>query len=277
MLTVNHAAGRMAPKDDRKRWPPPTVWALVGLGVLVVASGFTIYHFTVDDNDHTDQSEQLAQGDFWQRPGARSLGSQPTMGTIKTPATGTLAVVEAASQALVRPKGITINANGGIRLSRALRNTLDDHLGAADGPVGPEALERARQKLRKELSGPVATEALDVLERYGAYRNAAAALEERTALTPALPANFGVMPEVVALQRRGALRTQMLNADMRDAFFADEEALEQYRLTLLQLQSMASFSDAERDAQLKPLWQQLPAHLRTQIPAPGTTAVGKTQ
>ena len=68
-----------------------------------------------------------------------------------------------------------------------------------------------------------------------------------------LPANFGAMSEVVALQRRGALRTQMLSADMRDAFFADEEALEQYRLTLLQLQSMASFSDAERDAQLKPL------------------------
>lgn len=277
MLTVNHAAGRMAPQGGRKRWSPPTVWALVGLGVLVGASGFAIYRFAVDDNDHTGHKEEAAQGDFWQRPGARTLGSQTTMGEAKAPATGTLAVIEAASQALALPKGITINTNGGIRLSRALRNTLDDKLGGEDGPVSPEAAERTRQKLRKELSGPALTEALEVLERYLAYRNAAAALEERTALTPALPANLGVMANVVDLQRRGVLRTQMLGADMRDAFFADEEALERYRLTLLQLQSMSSLSDAERDAQLNPLWQQLPAHLRAQIPAPGTTASAKPQ
>ena len=69
-------------------------------------------------------------------------------------------------------------------------------------------------------------------------------------------------------QRRMALRSQLLDTDMRAAFFGDEEALDQYRLTVLQLQTMGSFTEAERAEQLKPLWQKLPAHLRSQIPAP---------
>ena len=61
----------------------------------------------------------------------------------------------------------------------------------------------------------------------------------------------------------------MFPADVREAFFGDEEALDQYRLAFLQVQSMASFSQAERGEQLRPLWQQLPAPVRSQIPAPG--------
>ena len=277
MSNVNHAAGRIPPTSGHKRRSLPTAWVLIGLAVVVTASGLAMYRSATDQDDLTDREKEAAQSDFWQRPGARTLGSNATMGDSKTPATGTLAVVEAVEQSLTRSQALTINSNGGIQVNRALRNKLDDTLGWDDGPVSPEALERARQALRKELSGPAATQALDVLQRYAAYRNAAAEQQDRAAHTPALPASLGVMGEAVELQRKEALRSQMLSVEMRDAFFGDEEALARYRLTMRQLQTLSSLSDAERDEQLRPLWQQLPAHLRTQIPEPGTPAIAQTR
>lgn len=245
-------------------------WKVLALGVVLAAAGWLVYPWLVDTPESRGDAagHNEAATDFWQRPGARSLGS----GDMKhvTPATGPLAEVEAASQALARPQGFTLDPNGRLRLTRALRNKLDDSLGSIDGPVSPETLERARQKVRQELSGLAQINAMNVLERYTSYRNAAAEQQTRSTPPPALPNGMGVMGEVLELQRRSALRTQMLDADLREAFFGDEEALDRYRLTLLQLQTMPSLNESERAEQLKPLWQQLPIHLRAQIPAPGS-------
>lgn len=197
------------------------------------------------------------------------------MGAAAANSAGLVVAVDAALQALARPQELALEPGGHLRLTRALRNKLDDSLGWFDGPVSADAAERARQKLRQELSGPAQVDALRVLESYVAYRNAAAEQQAQPSITSALPPNLGVMGEVMQLQRRSTLRAQMLDADVQAAFFGDEEALDQYRLAILQVQSMPSFTEAERAEQLRPLWQQLPAHVRTQIPAPGSTAVTK--
>lgn len=245
------------------------------MGAVVAAAALVAYQMDRESPPSvvTNADDAAVKGDFWQRPGARSMGSE-TMHNLpdySAKAAGSLAAIDGAAQALARPHDLKVDGNGRLRINRALRNKLDDSIGRVDGTIAADAAERARQKLRQELSGAAVSDALAALDRYVAYRNAA---HEQTlmATTPTLPPNLGVLGDVVQLQRRMALRTQMLDADMRAEFFGDEEALERYRLTLLQLQSMPSLSEGERDEQLTPLWQQLPAHLRSQILAPGTAA-----
>lgn len=199
------------------------------------------------------------------------------MDAAATNAAGPLAAVDAALQALARPQELALDAGGHLRLTRALRNKLDDSLGWFDGPVSPDALERVRQQLRQDLSGPAQGDALRVLDSYVAYRNAAAEQQTQPSIASALPASLGVMGQTLQLQRRSALRSQMLDTDLRDAFFGDEEALDQYRLAILQLQVMPSLSEAERDEQLRALWQKLSPNLREQIAAPGSNPVTKNR
>jgi hypothetical protein len=280
MSSVNRAVGRAGPHHHRPRWAG---WTALALGALMAAGGgWLIYKSSVDTESTLQGTAGQGAGiasDFWQRPGASSAGSEnmQNRGAAAANGAGPVAAVEVALQALARPQELALDAVGHLRLTRALRNRLDDSLGWFDGPVNPEALERARQKLRQELSGIAQVDALRVLDSYAAYRNAAAEQQAKPSVTSALPANLGVMGEAMQLQRRSALRNQMLDADMREAFFADEEALDQYRLAILQVQSMPSFTEAERAEQLRPLWQQLPAHVRTQIPTPGSTSAAKSE
>lgn len=254
------------------RKPARPIVTIAVLGVVLATAALLAYqaHRSTPSPADTGTSETTAKGDFWQRPGAPSIGNEamPTIPEVSAKAAGSLAAIQGAKQALARTQDVQVDGNGHLRPNRALRNKLDDSIGWVDGAIPVEAVERARQKLRHELSGTALSDALAALDRYVAYRNAAHE-QSRLAVAPTLPPNLGVLGDVVQLQRRMALRTQMLDADMRTGFFGDEDTLDRYRLTLLQLQSMPSLSEAEREEQLTPLWQQLPAHLRSQIPAPG--------
>ena len=273
MSSMNRAMGRAVPRRHRPRWAKQPAWTAFALGALIAAGGLLIYQSAGDTAPtliRTSGQGKGEAGDFWQRSAARSLGDEnmQNMGATAANATDSLAAVDTALKALARPQQLALDAGGHLRLTRALRNKLDDSLGWFDGPVSPEALERARQRLQQELREPALLEALRVLDSYAAYRNAAAEQQAKPSISAALPASLGVMGEAMQLQRRSTLRAQMFPADVREAFFRDEEALDQYRLAFLQVQSMASFSQAERGEQLRPLWQQLPAPVRSQIPAP---------
>ncbi len=271
MSVINMGTRPRSPNRAPSSGPARPVVRLAVLGVVVLGASWLAYQAYRGSDTALDASTDstAAKGDFWQRPGARAVGSETMQNipSVSAQAAGTLAAVDGATKALARPNDMQVDASGHLRVNRALRNHLDTTLGWTDGPITVEAIERARQKLRQQLTGTALSEALGTLERYVAYRNTAEE-QARTSVTPALPPGMGVLGEATQLQRRMALRSQLLDTDMRAAFFGDEEALDQYRLTVLQLQTMGSFTEAERAEQLKPLWQKLPAHLRSQIPAP---------
>ena len=175
----------------------------------------------------------------------------------------------AALQALARQRGVGMDAAGHLLVNRALRGEFDAYLGEQGvATISPAAVGRLRDHLQQVLRGQALREALADLDRYVAYRQAAAEQTAHIAMTPSFqPEGGGNLNEILQLQQRAALRAQLLTPALREGFFGDEEALDRYRMARLQLQGMPGLSDEDRQAQLAQLWALVPERLRAQMRA----------
>ena len=144
---------------------------------------------------------------------------------------------------------VTAGADGRLVVDLELRR-LFDHFLIATGEE-PLATIRARivAALRARLPATAAAEAIAILDRYLAYRDAA-----RLLAPPADP--------TAGLDQIHDLRARILSPEVARAFFADEEAATYAALSRRAVLADATLSAAERDRRLAEIDAQLPAAVR---------------
>ena len=144
---------------------------------------------------------------------------------------------------------VTADAAGHLIVDIELRR-LFDHFLAATGEE-PLATIRARivAALRARLPATAAAEAIAILDRYLAYRDAARAL-----VPPADPA--------AGLDQVHDLRAQMFTPAVIRAFFADEEAAISAALARSAVLQDGALSAAERDRRLAEIEARMPTAVR---------------
>ena len=144
---------------------------------------------------------------------------------------------------------VTADAAGHLVVDLELRRLFDHFLIAS----GEEPLSTIRARivaaLRARLPATAAGEAIAILDRYLAYRDAA-----RTLVPPTDPA--------AGLDQVHDLRARMFTPDVARAFFADEEAATYAALARRAVQLDPGLSPDERDRRLAALDAQLPAAVR---------------
>ena len=144
---------------------------------------------------------------------------------------------------------VTADADGHLVVDLELRR-LFDHFLIATGEE-PLATIRARivTALRARLPATAAAEAIAILDRYLAYRDAA-----RLLAPPADP--------TAGLDQVHDLRVRILSPEVAKAFFADEEAATYAALSRRAVLADATLSAAERDRRLAEIDARLPAAVR---------------
>lgn len=139
-----------------------------------------------------------------------------------------------------------------------------DYMLSAVGEISPEqALDAIAAMARNNLPEPAATEALQLLDRYLAYKREALALGQ-TPLDPARqhdPA-YQLSQLRQALADLKALRRATLSPETADAFFGLEEAYGEYTLATLEIQQRDDLSTDAKQSLIQWQRQRLPEVIR---------------
>lgn len=160
------------------------------------------------------------------------------------------------------PDELVVDAQGRLVLNEALRRVFDHFLAAQGEEPGADTVARLRAWLTHRLPAPAAVRALSVLSSYLAYQDALRDL-------PAAQASAEAASDVADVRQRLAqvrsLRSQHMDSETVQAFFADEDALADHRLMRMAVLRDQSLSPAERAARLQEARDRLSPAQRAQI------------
>lgn len=149
------------------------------------------------------------------------------------------------------------DATGALVPTPQLRQLFEHYLAA----LGEETLAQLVARLEVTLSTleePARSEAVEILGAYLDYKLELGELE--TASGEAVSLNPDAMARQLSQIR--ALRRQWLNAETADAFFAMEEAVDDFQLAQMRIRANESLSDEARTARLREAEQSLPVPIR---------------
>lgn len=195
-----------------------------------------------------DRPDELPAGDTapptTRTPGAPDRAPAPALPT--NPGSAAPGALPASLEGTEADGAITADAAGHLVISLELRR-LFDHFLAATGEEPPAAI-RARiiAALHARLPATAAAEAIAILDRYLAYRDAA------RQLTPPADPRAG-------LAQIHDLRARMFSPEVVKAFFADEEAATYAALDRRDVLTDTALSAAERERRLAEIDARLPA------------------
>ncbi|HET7500999.1 MAG TPA: lipase secretion chaperone [Kofleriaceae bacterium] len=195
--------------------------------------------------EHPDERTQARRSSMQTAAAAPAL-SAPRYPDVPVPAT-----LPASLEGTEPDGAVEADAAGHLIVTLELRR-LFDHFLAASGEE-PIATMRARiiAVLRQRLPATAAGEAIEILDRYLAYRDAA-----RTLAPP--PSS----DRISALDQVHDLRARMFSPEVARAFFADEEAAIRAALARRDILADSSLSAAERERRLAELDARAPAAVR---------------
>ena len=149
------------------------------------------------------------------------------------------------------------DANGSLVPTPQLRQLFEYYLAALGEETLPQLVARIEQALAR-LEEPARSEALDTLGDYLDYKLALGDLE----------ATYGhdATTNAEDMQRRmaeiRALRRTWMDAQTADAFFATDEAVDQFQVEQLRIRTDPSLSEREREQALAKAEKALPEPLR---------------
>jgi lipase chaperone LimK len=149
------------------------------------------------------------------------------------------------------------DANGELVPTPQLRQLFEHYLAA----LGEETLEQLIARIERALSilqEPARSQAINILGSYLDYKPELGELESAAGEVASMS------PDAMASQlaRIRALRRQWLDTETAQAFFALEEAVDQYQLAQLRIRADESLSAEAREQQLQEAEQALPAPVR---------------
>ncbi len=157
--------------------------------------------------------------------------------------------------------GFELDADGNLIINHRIRQLFDYFLSAQGEESLPTIVKRLRAYIHNTLSGDAAAEAEQLLESYIGYLDDVAALD-----SPVTPGQ-AIDPAQLRMQKQqlAALRAGRFDAVANDAFFAEEEAYDNYTLSRLEVMQDESLSAEERASRLAALESQLPPELQESL------------
>ncbi|KPQ02834.1 lipase secretion chaperone [Marinobacter sp. HL-58] len=149
------------------------------------------------------------------------------------------------------------DSHGSLIPTPQLRQLFEYYLAALGEETLPQLIARIEQALAR-LDEPARSEAMDILGNYLDYKLALGDLEASYDNSAALSAEE--MQQQMAEIR--ALRRSWMDARTADAFFASDEAVDQFQVEQLRIRTDESLSDEQREQALAKAEQSLPEPLR---------------
>lgn len=162
------------------------------------------------------------------------------------------------------PPGLLEDASGNLVPTPGLRDIFDYFLSVQ----GEESLDlvvaRIRAYLTANLSTTASAQAIGLLDRYLAFRDDLADIEQ----AGGTPANR-IDPLAIQAQQNEvqALRQRYFDATVNEAFFAREDALNQYALARMQVLQDDSLSPAQQATRIDALRRELPPAMQEELDA----------
>lgn len=149
------------------------------------------------------------------------------------------------------------DSNGSLVPTPQLRQVFEYYLSALGEETLPQLVTRIEQALAR-LNEPARSEALATLENYLDYKLALGDLE--TSYGKAATLDADQMQQRMAEIR--ALRRNWMDAPTADAFFASDEAIDQFQVQQLRIRTDESLSETEREQALSRAEEALPLPIR---------------
>ena len=152
-----------------------------------------------------------------------------------------------------------LDANGNLLISEDIRRIFDYFLAAAgEEPLRP-SVERLRAYIAAELPANAREQALVLLNQYLDYKSELVLLER----------DLPQMANLDALRQREAavqeLRARIFDSETQQAFFAREEAYNQFTLQRLAILQNSQLDDAGKAAAVDQLRNSLPAEMQDTV------------
>nr|WP_206958414.1 lipase secretion chaperone [Trinickia acidisoli] len=174
------------------------------------------------------------------------------------------------------PPRLPLDEHGHLRKVRAVRDFFDYFL-TAQNEMPPKSLDAlVRKEIAAQLDGTSAQpEALDVWQRYTAYRQALGSIErlsvpaqgnERESGSGSSHAGTADLDAMqTSLDERASLAGRTLGADWNEAFFGPDWRHAHYTLERLRIVRDTTLTDAQKAARLQALEESLPPEERAAL------------
>lgn len=221
------------------------------LVAVSVAGGVYWWHARDATETPAASQPQVAKGAF-----IGSVGGEPSTVVAPPPE---LADTQA-------PDGLHVDAHGHLIVEAANRAVFDYFLDVPASLPETRRVAMAEAHLRANLTTPALAEAQSLLQRYLAYRKALAASGNTSGSKPSLE-QVQQRPEMIAtlrqqLSARAALRRQYLGADVAQAWYGDDDAMDTAALDRLAVMTDASLAPQQRAARIAAIDASLPPSIQ---------------
>ncbi|MFC5695145.1 lipase secretion chaperone [Pseudomonas sp. GCM10022186] len=149
-----------------------------------------------------------------------------------------------------------VDASGNLLISEDIRRIFDYFLSTQGEESLASSIQRLRSHIAGQLDAPAEGQALALLEQYLDYKRQLVLLER----------DLPLLADLAALRQREAavqaLRARIFSAETHRAFFASEEAYNDFTLQRLAIQRDASLDPAAKAAAIDQLRYALPEELQ---------------
>lgn len=234
----------------RRANPVKTVGAVALFGAVGLAAAGVVW---------------LAAGSkFIPRPTAEVVGASPSQSVSGVPGTSpTLAALQAAlppSLTGSTPPHLPLDSQGRLAKTHGVREFFDYFLSAEDEMPSKALDALVRHEIAAQLDGTLTqADALDVWQRYTAYRAALAQLAPLS--MPAQTGRFNLDATQSALDERDSLASRVLG-DWSEPFFGADLRRARYEIARLRITTDTTLTDAQKAARLAALDEILPPEER---------------
>lgn len=233
-------------------------FATMALLVMVALFAGTIIFLSDEPTTAVDTAVAVDAGSSAEQtgsPGQESEAPSKLVGNARVPVPDGL---PASLEGTSLPGGwAKTDSNGSLVPTPQLRQLFEYYLAALGEETLPQLVARIEQALAR-LEEPARSEAMATLGNYLDYKLALGDLEVTYGNATSLDANE--MQQRMAEIR--ALRRTWMDAQTADAFFASDEAVDQFQIEQLRIRTDESLSDGEREQALERAEQALPAPIR---------------
>lgn len=152
------------------------------------------------------------------------------------------------------PGKLRTASSGHLILDRETRRIFDEYLDVRSPAASDAARGKLQQALRKQLSGTALLEAETLMNNYIAYR---ASLTELEALPDASDIS-NTQQARLKIRRASELRSRYFDANIGQLFFADEDAMNDYTISQMEIMQDQSLSSEQKLQRLEELKKKLP-------------------
>jgi len=170
----------------------------------------------------------------------------------------------------VMKQALVVDEQGHLRISSDIKRVFDYFLSTIDEEELDTILARINEYLEYHLDQPGLDESKQILAQYIGLKQALFDFEQQRSATLKSMVEGGQISQnremyltllTEQLNAQSALRMEYLNPEVYEAFFAEDEAFDQYSLARMTIESDASLSSDQKQQALSSLDSLAPAHI----------------